>query len=282
MLRKYILLIESSKKRMVNKMNVVEKKVNIDDTYMNVIKFGNGKENLVIIAGVTLCGLEGQGDAIAEAYKVFTEEYTVYLVERKKEMPKVYSVQQMAEDLHRVLSEIGIKKTHLYGVSQGGMIAQCIAAYHPEIVNKMVVCSSQCRATKTAKAIVEKWVELAEKKNVIDINRFFFKKVYSEAFLEKNKELLPILEQQGTAEDCERFKTLAVACGNFDIYDDMDKIKCESYVIGDKNDNVLGVDGSYEIADRLKCKSFIYDQYSHAVYDEAEDIKEKILEFFRD
>ena len=114
---------------------------------------------LLIIAGVSLCGLEGQGNAIAEAYKGFAEEYTVYLIDRKKEIPDGYSVQQMAEDTCRILGEVGIEKMYLYGVSQGGMIAQCIAAYHPEIVEKMVICSSQCRATNTAKEVIGKWAE---------------------------------------------------------------------------------------------------------------------------
>ncbi len=266
----------------IHTMNVVEQKINIDETYMNVIKFGNGNKNLVIIAGVSLCGLEGLGSAIAEQYKAFQDEYTVYVMDRKKELVEGYRVVQMAEDLYRVLRELHINKTYLYGVSQGGMIAQCIAAYHSDIVEKMVVCSSQCRITETEKEIVKTWVELAEKKNVVDINRYFFEKVYSKRFLEKNKELLPELEKQGTESDCERFKVLAAACGTFDIYDDMDKIKCPTFVIGDINDNVLGVEGSYDIADRLKCKSFIYEEYSHAVYDEAEDIQEKILKFFEE
>lgn len=42
---------------------------------------------------------------------------------------------------------------------------------------------------------------------------------------------------------------------------------------------MIGIEGSYEIADRLKCESYIYENYSHVVYDEADDIKEKILEF---
>lgn len=260
-------------------MNAIEMKVNIDDTYMNVIKFGNGPKCLVIIAGVSLCGLEGKGSSIAEMYKDFGEKYTVYLLERKKVLPDGYSVQQMAEDVCKVLSEIGVKKTCLYGVSQGGMIAQCIAAYRPEMVEKLVVCSTQCRATNTAKGIVKKWVELAEKRNVVDVNRFFYEKVYSEESLEKYKDMLPVLVKQGTEEDCDRFKVLAAACGVFDIYDDMDKIKCPTFVIGDKNDKVIGIEGSYEIIDRLNCESYIYDKYSHAVYDEADDIKEKILEF---
>lgn len=261
-------------------VKVQEIKVNIDDTYMNIIKFGTGSKCLVTIAGLCFCDLEGQGNAIAEEYKAFSEKFTVYLIERKKVVAEGYSIPQMAEDTCRVLNELGIKKMYLYGVSQGGMISQCIAAYHPEMIEKLIICSSQCRTTKTAQGAIGEWIELAEKENVVDINRSIFEKVYSKAFLEKNKELLPILEKQGTPDDCKRFKILATACTNFDLYDDVAKIKCPTFVIGDEDDHVLGVEGTYEIIERLKCKSYIYEGYSHAIYDEAADIQDRILEFF--
>lgn len=263
-------------------MNAIEMKIEIDDTYMNVIKFGSGKKCLVIIAGVSLCGIEGLGPMVEAEYREFEEDFTIYVVERKKELPDGYSIQQMSEDVCMVLDEIDVKEMYLYGVSQGGMIAQCIAMNHPEMVDKMVICSSQCRITETAKSVIGKWIELAEKKNVVDINRSFFEKVYSKAYLEKYKDILPVIEKKGTEEDCARFKVLVSACMEFDIYDDMDKIKCPTYVIGDKNDNVLGVEGSYEIIDRLKCRSQIYEEYSHAVYDEAKDITERIFNFFEE
>ena len=41
----------------------------------------------------------------------------------------------------------------------------------------------------------------------------------------------------------------------------------------------LGFDGSREIADELKCELYTYDKYSHAVYDEASDIKKIVYDF---
>ncbi len=192
-------------------MSATEIKVNIDDTYMNVIKFGNGSKNLVIIAGVSLCGLEGLGEAIAGQYNAFANDYTVYVIDRKKKLSEGYSVQQMAEDAYRILNEVGVKKTCLYGVSQGGMIAQCIAIYHPEMVEKLVLCSTLCKVTEKMKNAVKSWTMLAEKKNVVDINRSFFELVYSKAYLEKYKEMLPVLEKNGTAEDCDRFKVMVLS-----------------------------------------------------------------------
>lgn len=63
------------------------------------------------------------------------------------------------------------------------------------------------------------WLELAGKQDVVALNRNFFQVVYSTAFLESVKDLLPSLEKVGSAEDCARFCILVKALLNFDVYE---------------------------------------------------------------
>lgn len=265
----------------IKSVNCVEYHVPVDDTYMNVARFGTGSKKLLIIAGISLCGLEGQGEGVAAAYARFAEDYTVYVFERRKLLPPGFRVEDMAEDIYRVCQTENITKADILGASQGGMIAQCLAVFHPDFANRLVVCSSQCRTTDKMKRFCEDSIELIRKYDVVGINRYFFRKVYSPAFLEKNREYLPVLEKQGSAEDCDRFKVLVDACAVFDIKDKMNAIRCPALVIGDKNDETIGVEGSYEIISALNCQSIIYDAYSHAVYDEAEDVRDRIYAFLR-
>ena len=52
-------------------------------------------------------------------------------------------------------------------------------------------------------------------------------------------------------------------------------------VIGAKEDKVVTAKGSEEIADKLGCEIYLYGEgYGHGVYDEAEDYKQRCLEFF--
>ncbi len=59
------------------------------------------------------------------------------------------------------------------------------------------------------------------------------------------------------------------------------KVKFHS-AIEKKRRRYIGVEGSCEIIKKLDFPSYIYDQYSHAVYDEAPDIKRKIIQFLSD
>lgn len=261
-------------------MDTKEIKLDLDDSYINVIHFGDGNKTVVIISGVSLTGLEGQGEAVAEAYQLFAKEYSVYLFERKKVLREGYTVDDMAEDISEAMDLLHIESAYIYGVSQGGMIAQVLAVRHSEKVKKLVLCSTMSRLTETMKMVAENWLDLAGRQDIVALNRNFFHVVYSPAFLESVKELLPFLEKVGSAEDCARFYILVNAILKFDIYEQLEQIKCPVLVIGDKNDRTIGIEGSYEIIDKLGCKNYIYNQYGHAVYDEAPDIKEKIIDFF--
>ncbi|MCQ2453097.1 MAG: alpha/beta hydrolase [Clostridia bacterium] len=125
---------------------VEEIHVPLEDTYLNVIRFGRGKKVLALLSGVSLCGLEGAGAGVAAAYADFAEEYTVYLFDRKKLLPKGYQVADMAEDVYRVLCTFGIQEADVYGVSQGGMMGLSLALAHPGLVRKLALCSTQARA----------------------------------------------------------------------------------------------------------------------------------------
>lgn len=56
--------------------------------------------------------------------------------------PDRFDVAQMASDVVAVLDHAGIAKAHLLGISLGGMIAQEVAAEHPERVDALVLAAT--------------------------------------------------------------------------------------------------------------------------------------------
>ena len=66
------------------------------------------------------------------------------------------------------------------------------------------------------------------------------------------------------------------------ICDNLKKIKCPAAVVGAAGDKVFSIDDFRLIAEAIGCEMYIYENYSHAVYDEAPDFKERIASFFAD
>lgn len=257
-----------------------EFKINIEDSYCHVIKFGKGKRTLLILPGVALCGFEGQGEVIVKSYEIFANDFTCYLINYRAKVHEGFSFEDVCEDIYNVCVELDIEHAYVYGVSMGGMIGQYLAQKNVGYIDKLCVCSSMCKITPRMKEVGNIWYELAKKHDVVGLNNNFFNVCYSKKYLKPLEAMLPELVKKGTAEDCDRFAILVESILKFDIKCIIKGIKNDVLVLGDTNDSVIGPEGSYEIAETLGCEIHMYDKYSHAVYDECPDIKNRVYNFF--
>ena len=53
------------------------------------------------------------------------------------------------------------------------------------------------------------------------------------------------------------------------------------FVIGGKHDLVLTGEASEEIAEKLGCACYMYEDLGHSAYEEAPDFNRRVLEFFK-
>ena len=58
-------------------MNMLLGTVEAETFTMDYLRFGNGARNLVIIPGVSIQSVMNYAEAIAESYKLLTDEFTV-------------------------------------------------------------------------------------------------------------------------------------------------------------------------------------------------------------
>lgn len=251
--------------------------VSVSRGEMEYIKFGTGEKSFVIIGGMNMTGLKGLGGFISEAYKMFAEEYTVYLFDRLKVLPEGYTVREMSDDIAELMDLFGIECAEVMGNSQGGMIAQYLAIDHHEKVNSLVLCATMSRMGELGTEVLGNWAELGRKKDGAGIYRDFFRYVYQRP----DMKLCSALAKTATDEQCTRFAVLADACLKFDSYDELYKINCPVFVIGSEHDRVLGGDRSTELAEKLDCRIYMYPEaeYGHNFCDEAPDYKQRVMDF---
>ena len=247
---------------------------------MQYEKFGQGDKIFVCLPGLSLKSLDAYADAVKSAFSLFYEDYTFYIFDRKAEPTPDYTVYDMADDTAEAMKKLGLKQCCVFGASQGGMIAQCIAIRYPRLVSKLALGSSCCRMNELFENTVRQWGSLASKRDSHALNHDFIYRVYSEKTLEKFGEYLVAQAPHCTDSELQRFERLDMASIGFDVYNEIKNIKCPVFVLGAKQDKVIGVRGSYEIAEQTNAELYVYENYGHAVYDEAPDYRQRLKDFF--
>ena len=263
--------------------NAVNGNIKIGNTDMDFISFGKGDKSLVMIPGLSdgLKTVKGAAIAIAVMYKCFANRYKVYVFSRKNHLEKGCSTRDMAEDCKTAMVKLGIAQADIIGISQGGMIAQYIAIDYPELVEKLVLAVSLSRQNETVQKVVGSWLKMAESNDYKSIFIDTTEKSYTEKYLKKYRPLYPLLSKIGKPKDFSRFIIQANACIRHNAYDEIEKIKCPTLVIGGDNDKVVGVNSSKEITEKIEnSELIIYEGYGHGVYEEAKDFNCCVMDFF--
>ena len=257
--------------------------VHTDGFSMDYFRFGHGKTVLVILPGLSIDSVMKYANAVAAAYRPLTNDFTIYLFDRRKELPEPYTVYDMARDTAAAIRTLGLGKVSIFGASQGGMIAMIIAAEHPDLVSKLALGSTTDCIDEKHDSIFKKWICLAEAGNAKELCLAFGEAIYPPAVFEQYRDALAIYAESVTEQDLSRFIILTEGMKGFDITDKLQNIICPVLIIGSRDDGVLGPEGSEQIAEKLKnlqdVELYLYDGYGHAVYDLAPDYKERLLRF---
>ena len=116
------------------------------------------KENFVELNGIRICyKIFGIGDPIIlihgfgsrkEGFKcqipALSQRFKVIIFDNRgagksERVDEPYTMETLADDIRSLLDFLKIKKTHVLGVSMGGLIAQQFVLQYPEYVDKLVL-----------------------------------------------------------------------------------------------------------------------------------------------
>ena len=223
----------------------------LHDMEMNYICFGRGKKPLVMIQGLNTRGIKGAGLPLAYMYRIFAKDYTVYLFDRRANLPENITVRDMAKDIASAMDMLHIANADICGVSQG------------------------------VSSVIAHWIALTQAGNMKALVSDMTLKLYSDKYIRRYKLFLPLLTLWQTPKDTQRFITLAKSCLTCSTYHILEQIQCPVLVIGGAKDKIVGSEAAKELADKLQCQYILYEDLGHAVYEEAKDFNQKVYEFFK-
>ena len=245
------------------------------------ISFGSGDDVLIMLPGVGDGFKTAKGVAVPFSimYRCFAKDFRVFVFSRRNRIPKGFTTRDMADDLHDIMKKLGIESAHVFGVSQGGMIAQQMAVRHPEKVKSLVLAVTASRPTEVMRDALLTWLRMVDKGDYKGIMLDTAERSYTGAYLERGRKLNGLLAL-AKPKDYTRFRILCESCLEHDVFDELDKIRCPVLVIGASEDKVLGGEASQELAAGIPgAELYMYEGFSHGVYEQARDFNGRVIEY---
>lgn len=260
-------------------MNANVSKINVNGSEMKYFTFGNGKKVLIMIPGLSLKPVSDNAEIVALSYNFFSKNnYTVYLFDVRENVTSDFRISNIADDIAEAMHLLGIESANILGYSMGGMASMNLSVRYPQLVKKLIICSSAAELKN--KNIIKEWRNLAEKGEVVALNRCIFDKVYSEEYLETYSDAFKALETYGSPDELKRLICLIDAISVFNITDKLCNIKCPTLIIGSEKDKIIPYQQFIEISEKIGCECFISDKFSHAIYHEDLGNLERVYNFF--
>ena len=265
--------------------NLHEGGARVRGSVMRYVRFGRGERRLVALPGLSdgLATVRGKGLLLAPPYRRWLDRFTVYIFSRVDALPAGHTIRDMAADQAEAMEQLGIDRASVLGVSQGGMIAQLLAADHPQRVEKLVLAVTAPNANATVRAAVGAWIGMAERGDHRQLMADTAEKSYTEARLRRYRKLYPLLGLVGKPRSYDRFLVNARAILGFDARADLPAIACPTLILGGGIDQTVGPDAASELHARIPgSRLHIYPDLGHAAYEDAPDFYARVFAFLEE
>ncbi len=258
--------------------------VNLEQGQMDYIRFGSGSRTLIMIPGLGdgLQTVKGTALPMAQMYREFAKDFTVYAFSRKAPLSAGYTTREMARDQSEAMDLLGISKADIFGVSMGGMIAQYIAIDFPEKVNQLILTVTCAEPNPLLEESVAEWVTLAKKGDHAGFLDSNLRRIYSEEYYQKNKWMAPLVGGLTKPKSYDRFFVQAAACLTHNAQGELHRISAPTLVVGGEKDLALGGAPSEKIAAAIpEAQLKMYPQWGHGLYEEEKEFNKRILDFLK-
>lgn len=206
----------------------------------------------------------------------------------RTDKPKIdYSIKMFAEDTIGLMDKLGIKKSHILGVSMGGIIAQEIALTHPERVDKLVLVSTSCGGPKSVPVPPETLKIMLSRGEMTDEERMrtTVDLLYPEEYRKNNPEIIEeaVRRLMIAPIPIDAYMRQLQAASQFDSYDRLPMIKAPTIVLTGKKDVLLPWENSKILAERIsKAKLVTFEESGHGMVSQnAEEFAQKVIEFLK-
>jgi pimeloyl-ACP methyl ester carboxylesterase len=175
------------------------------------------------------------------------------------------------------MDALHIQKAHILGISMGGMIAEEFVLNYPQKVDKLVLCSTNCGATKSippSAEVISVLIKPREGRSEEDIVKDTIPFLLSEDFIKKNPESVDIVIKNilKIPTSPKTFQRQLNAIMRFDSYEKLNNISKPTLIMHGKKDILVPPQNGEIIAGRIpNAKIKLFDDSAHALFAQETD-----------
>ncbi len=202
---------------------------------LSYVRLGNGRRTVVIFPGLADAAWDvtSQKWDFPSQYRRLADTSTVYIVSRKRGMPRGYTTRDMAADYARAF-ECEIGTADVLGISLGGYVAQHFAADYPEYVNRLIIACAAYRVSDEGRKAPEHWLALAREERWREFYQDISRVTMAEYHKTFTRFLIPLLRTMPC--NPADFLVSLEACLAHDSSESLSQIQAPTLVIGGTQD----------------------------------------------
>ncbi len=196
-----------------------------------------------------------------------------------------YTIKDMAGDVVSVMDSLGIDKAHVVGASMGGLIAQDLAAFYPERVERLVLICTHYGCSDYTERVANTWNKILLSVNGLTLREIYLRGVsfaLSKRFFEKRKDVVEFLVgirerlPQEPAAFFRQFRAASTFCSKGYLQ----RITSPTLVLGGTRDVVVPKDLVEGLSKLIPGAKAVFFDTGHLVFIEEPDaVNREILSF---
>ena len=288
----YTIILFYENKMSKSKDRKIKEKYNIETGFsedgLPYARIGNKSNILINIEALSFKHEPPSGFMVKRFVKSaepFLEEYTVYLIGRKPNVPENYTFTDMSNDYAKMIRREFQGSVNVMGASTGGQIAHYLAADHPDVVRKLIIVSAAYRVSEKGAEIEKRAAEyfeqgrygkcLAAIEELIFTSRItraiakFFTRLFGKFFI-------------GKIEYPNDFLTEVRGDIEMNFKERLGEIKAPTLIISGDLDIDYPAEFVRETAEGIpNAKLILYEGYGHGLAGKWNLLKNDILEFLK-
>jgi len=192
--------------------------------------------------------------------------------------PKLdYSIKTLADDVVGLMDALNIDKTHVFGHSMGGAVAQELVLNYNQI-NKLILCSTSCGGSRSVSAspeVLQIVNKQREGRSPEEIAKEALDIFYSDEFIKENPKLINFAIQNmiKTPLDPESYRRQTKAIESFSTCSRLKDLKLSTLIMHGMKDVLVPPQNAKILAELIpNSQVIVFNKSAHAPFVEEPDL----------